>query len=245
MKTKLILLCMLFVGSIFGQTPSGKEILDRIDENMYSSSTISTSKMVIHGRRGSRTITAKSWSEGDKRSFSEYLSPAREKGTKMLKLEDKLWMFSPSTDRIIQISGHMLKQSVMGSDLSYEDMMEESKLTDHYDARVIGTETYDNRSCWVLELTAITPDVSYHGRKQWIDRERYIPLKEELFAKGGKLLKKTELKDITQIEGRWYPKRIIFKDMLKTGKGTEFIIDTIQFDVSIPAYIFSKASLRK
>ena len=244
MKLKMIIITLLISGSLFGQIPTGQEILDRIDENMYSNSTISTTQMVIHGRRGSRTITAKSWSEGDKRSFSEYLSPAREKGTKMLKLEDKLWMFSPSTDRIIQISGHMLKQSVMGSDLSYEDMMEESKLTDHYDARVIGTETYDNRSCWILELTANTPDVAYHGRKQWIDRERFIPLKEELFAKGGKLLKKTELKDITQIEGRWYPKRIIFKDMLKTGKGTEFIIDTIQFDVSIPAYIFSKASLR-
>ncbi|MFC1502492.1 outer membrane lipoprotein-sorting protein [bacterium] len=244
MKTKLIISTLLFVSSLFAQTPSGREILDRIDENMYSRSRVLTSKMVIHGRRGSRTISSKSWSEGEDRSFTEYLAPAREKGTKMLMLEDKLWMFSPSTDRIIQISGHMLKQSVMGSDLSYEDMMEDPKLTNHYDAKVIGTETYDGRSCWVLELTAITTDVSYHGRKQWIDRERYIPLKEELFAKSGKLLKKTELKDISQIQGRWYPKRIIFKDMLKTGKGTEFIIDTIQFDVSIPSYIFSKASLR-
>ena len=245
MKLKMILITILIASPLFAQTPSGREILDKIDENMYSKSRILTSKMVIYGRRGSRTITSKTWSEGEERSFTEYLAPAREKGTKMLMLEDKLWMFSPSTDRIIQISGHMLKQSLMGSDLSYEDMMEDPKLTRHYDARVTGTETYDGRSCWVLELTAITPDVSYHGRKQWIDRERYIPLKEELFAKGGKLLKKTELKDISQIQGRWYPKRIIFKDMLKTGKGTEFIIDTIQFDVPIPAYIFSKATLRK
>ena len=245
MKLKMILITILIAGPLFAQTPSGREILDKIDENMYSKSRVLTSKMVIHGRRGSRTISSKTWSEGEDRSFTEYLAPAREKGTKMLMLEDKLWMFSPSTDRIIQISGHMLKQSLMGSDLSYEDMMEDPKLTRHYDARVTGTETYDGRSCWVLELTAITPDVSYHGRKQWIDRERYIPLKEELFAKGGKLLKKTELKDISQIQGRWYPKRIIFKDMLKTGKGTEFIIDTIQFDVPIPAYIFSKATLRK
>jgi outer membrane lipoprotein-sorting protein len=245
MKTKIILLTILFVYPVFGQTPSGREILDRIDENMYSRSRILTSKMVIHGRRGSRTITSKSWSEGEDRSFSEYLAPAREKGTKMLMLEDQLWMYSPTTDRIIQISGHMLKQSVMGSDLSYEDMMEDPKLTNHYDARVTGTEIFDGRSCWLLELTAITSDVAYHVRRQWIDQERYIPLKEELYAKGGKLLKKTELKDISQVQGRWYPRRILFKDMLKTGEGTEFIIETIQFDVSIPAYIFSKASLRK
>jgi hypothetical protein len=36
----------------------------------------------------------------------------------MLKLGDQLWTFSPSTDRTIQIAGHMLRQSVMGSDMS-------------------------------------------------------------------------------------------------------------------------------
>jgi len=235
----------IFHGIILGQYPSGEAILNKIDENMSSKTRILTSKMVIHGRRGSRTITSKTWSEGEERSFTEYLAPAREKGTKMLMLEDRLWMFSPSTDRIIQISGHMLKQSVMGSDLSYEDMMEDPKLINHYDAVVTGTDTVDADPCWVLELTAKTKDIAYHFRKVWVDRERYIPLREELFAKSGKLLKKTELKDIRQTQGRWYPRRILFKDMLKTGKGTEFIVETIQFDQNIPEYIFSKASLRK
>jgi hypothetical protein len=74
---------------------------------------------------------------------------------------------------------------------------------------------------------------------------RMIPLKEELYARSGKLLKKTELKDIQRRQGRWFPKRIIFKDMLKKGRGTEFIIETIQFDVDIPEHIFSKAALKK
>ncbi|MFZ2896490.1 MAG: outer membrane lipoprotein-sorting protein, partial [Saprospiraceae bacterium] len=97
---------------------------------------------------------------GDKRSFTEYLSPAREAGTKMLKLENQLWIYSPSTDRTIQISGHMLRQSVMGSDLSYEDMMDDRKLTDIYSAKVAGEETIDNRKTWVLELTAKVEDVA-------------------------------------------------------------------------------------
>jgi len=70
-------------------------------------------------------------------------------------------------------------------------------------------------------------------------------LKQELFAKSGKLLKRLELKDVAQIEGRWFPKRMIFKDMLKKGKGTEFIIETIRFNQEIPRHIFSKAALRK
>lgn len=231
--------------TLYAQFPSGETILKEIDQNISSRNRVFESKMVIHGRRGSRTIESKSWAEGEKKAFTEYLAPAREKGTKMLKLEDRLWMYSPSTDRTIQISGHMLRQSVMGSDLSYEDMLEDKKLTIHYDAEVTGTEVIDEVSCWVLELTAKTADVAYHSRKMWVDQSRMIPLKEELYAKSGKLLKKTELKDIQRTQGRWFPKRIIFKDMLKKGRGTEFIIEAIQFDVDIPEHIFSKAALKK
>ncbi len=185
------------------------------------------------------------WGIGDKKSYTEYLAPAREQGTKMLKLEDKLWIYSPSSDRIIQISGHMLRQSLMGSDLSYEDMMENAKLLEQYDAGVTGSEIIRERDCWIVELQAKTAEVNYQIRKIWVDKNRYIPLKEELYAKSGKLLKKTELFDITKMGNRWYPHKIVFKDMLKKGDGTEFIIDDIEFDKEIPGYVFSKASLRK
>jgi len=242
-KITIILLCLL-PALVWGQ-PSGTEILNRIDANMASRSTITTSKMVIHGARQTRTIEAKSWGMGDQKSFTEYLSPAREKGTKMLKLEDKLWIYSPGSDRTIQISGHMLRQSLMGSDLSYEDMMDNAEMLEDYDAAVIGSETVDERDCWVVELQAKTADVNYQMRKIWVDKSRYIPLKQELYAKSGKLLKRLVFKDITQMGRRWYPKTFIFKDMLKKGDGTEFIIVDIQFDKDIPDHIFTKAALKQ
>ncbi|MCK4695412.1 MAG: outer membrane lipoprotein-sorting protein, partial [Candidatus Cloacimonetes bacterium] len=65
------------------------------------------------------------------------------------------------------------------------------------------------------------------------------------FGKSGKLLKTTEIKEVFKIGKRWYPKNMVFKDVLKKGNGTEFIIDSIEFDVEIPALIFTKAALRK
>lgn len=245
MKQLLVILTFISISNLFAQEPSGEWILNQIDKNLTSENRIVASKMIIHGRRESRTIEAKSWVQGVDKSFTEYLSPAREKGTKMLKLEKMLWLYSPATDRIIQISGHMLRQSVMGSDLSYEDMMEDPKLAHNYEAKIVGSERIDDRDCWVVELIAKVTDIAYHSRKLWVDKDRYIPLKQELYAKGGKLLKRIELKDVTNIQGRWYPKRMIFKDMLKVGQGTEFIVDSIQFDQAIPEYIFSKAALRK
>jgi len=225
--------------------PDADEILKKVEKNMSSDNRVFESSMTIRGNRTNRTLTSRSYSVGDKKSFTEYLSPAREQGTKMLKLENQLWIYSPSTDRTIQISGHMLRQSVMGSDLSYEDMMDDRKLTDVYEAKVSGDDEIDGRKTYILDLVAKVTDVAYHSRKMWIDTERLVPLKEELYAKSGQLLKRTTLSDVKQIDGRWFPLTVIYKDMLKQGEGTEFHVTTIKFNQKIPEYIFTKAALKQ
>ncbi|MGD2295351.1 MAG: outer membrane lipoprotein-sorting protein [Candidatus Aminicenantes bacterium] len=241
----VFLITSVLISTTRAQTPpTGEEILRRVDANIGSDNKISTAEMIIHGRRGSRTIKSKSWIHGENKSFTEYLAPAREAGTKMLKLEDQLWTYIPATDRTIKISGHMLRQSVMGSDLSYEDMMEDPELLNLYEASVIEEETVLDRPCWVLELTAKVEDVAYHSRKIWVDKERFVSLKEERFARSGKLLKIFEVKEVKHIQNRWVPVHMVFKDALKSGMGTEFKLESIEFNASIPDHIFTKASLR-
>ena len=79
-----------------------------------------------------------------------------------------------------------------------------------------------------------------------MDAEYFLPIKEELYAKSGKLLKSTSMDGIKKIQGRWFPTRFIFKDELKkNSKGTEWIINDITFDTDIPDSRFEKAMLRK
>lgn len=240
----LLLINLVFI-SLDAQYPDGNRILMKIDQNLASENRYYSSSMIIHGRRTSVTFKLKTWTAGTSKSFTEYLFPVREKGTKMLKLDDQLWIYSPEADRIIQISGHMLQQSVMGSDLSYEDLMEDNKLSGLYDAKVTGEEVVDGNGCWIIELTSLVPDIAYYTRKLWVDKERDIPLREEMYAKSGTLLKRSQLSDIVRINERWYPKKLTFKDMLKEGKGTELLIEEIEFNIAIPEHVFSKANLRK
>lgn len=243
MKNIAIIILASLTACLSAQTAD--EILERVDKNMSAENRVVESSMTIHGKRNSRTMTSKSYTVGDKKSFTEYLTPAREKGTKMLKLENKLWIYSPSTDRTIQISGHMLRQSIMGSDFSYEDMMDDRKLKDIYTATVVGEEVIEGRKFFVLELIAKVEDVAYHSRKVWVDTERFVPLKEDLFAKSGELLKRTTLSDMQKVQGRWFPMKMTYKDMLKHGDGTEIHIINIKFNQDIPAYIFTKAALKQ
>jgi outer membrane lipoprotein-sorting protein len=244
---KLIIpaICFTIISATGLGQPEANDILKKVEKNLSSDNRVFESTMTIRGTRTSRTITSRTYSVGDKKSFTEYLTPVREQGTKMLKLENQLWIYSPSTDRTIQISGHMLRQSVMGSDLSYEDMMDDRKLTEVYTARVSGDEVIDGRKTFILDLIAKVTDAAYYSRKMWIDIERFVPLKEDLFAKSGQLLKRTILSDVKQIEGRWFPETLVYKDMLKQGGGTEFRITSIRFNQKIPDYIFTKAALKQ
>ena len=222
------------------------DIIQAMDNNLNAKSRILTSKMIVHGRRSSRTIESKNWVVGIDKAFTEYLSPPRESGTKMLKLDDKLWTYSPQTDRVIQISGHMLRQSVMGSDMSYNDMMEDRPLMELYEATLEGSVEIDGRDHWIMLLTAKAKGLSYPMRRAWIDKEYLLPMKEELYAKSGKLLKTSTMDGIKKVQGRWFPTRFIFKDELKrNSKGTEWVIDEIEFNRDIPDSRFSKALLRK
>ena len=243
-----ILISILSFAFLLGQSNdmSVQDIIRAMDENLNAKSRVLTSKMVVHGRRTSRSIESKNWVIGIDLAFTEYLSPPREKGTKMLKLGDKLWTYSPQTDRVIQISGHMLRQSVMGSDMSYNDMMEDRPLIELYEATLEGSVEIDGRGHWIMLLEAKVKGLSYPKRRAWIDKEYLLPMKEELYAKSGKLLKTSTMDGIKKVQGRWFPSRFVFKDELKrNSKGTEWVIDKIEFDVNIPNSRFSKALLRK
>ena len=239
---------MIFFSFVSSQIEniSVDDIINKMDKNLNAKSRVLKSKMVVHGRRSSRTIESKNWVIGTDKAFTKYLSPAREKGMKMLKLGDKLWTYSPQTDRVIQISGHMLRQSVMGSDMSYNDMMEDRPLEEIYTSTISGSEILADRDHWVITMEAKVKGLPYPKRKAWIDKEYFLPVKEELYAKSGKLLKTSTLSDFKKIQDRWFPSKYKYKDELKrNSKGTEWIIDEVEFNTDIPESRFSKALLRK
>lgn len=249
---KILMFVFIFVSVYFVYSSdkvnsiSAKEILKRIDNNIFSNSKKILARMVIYNRRGrKRELKMISYMEGDKKSFSEYLSPKKEKGTKMLKLKKNLWTYNPRTERIIHIAGHLLRQSIMGSDLSYEDSMEDKKLSDSYNAKIVKEGKIENTEVWVLELKAKRDNIAYQRRKLWVDKEKFVPIKENWYGKSGRLLKKTRIKNLKKYGNRWYPVNLFFKDVLKSGRGTEFIMDKINFNPKIPRSIFNKQSLKR
>lgn len=219
--------------------PSASELLDRMDKNLTFEARRTRMTMTVEGRR-TRTFEMVSFGRGEEDAAIEYVAPAREKGTKMLKLGDELWIYLPGVDRVQKISGHMLRQGMMGSDVSYEDLMASRELRKRYDAKVTGQDQTDGRPCWKLELIAKDKSVAYPKRISCIDQETFIPLRQELFALSGMLLKTWTMSDVKTFEGgRKYPAKMTIRDHVKKDSVTTIEFKEMEFGIQFPREVFS------
>lgn len=239
-----LLVCSLGINLTAQTNLSGKEILDRMDANQTFKTVSYSGTMTID--LGKRVLVKKmeTVAEGSKKAFVEFLNP-EDKGTRYLKLENEMWIYFPQEQDTVKISGHLLKEGMMGSDVSYEDALESGALADKYEIDVLGKEMLGDRPVWVLNLKAKVKTAPYDGQKLWIDSERYITLKAEMYAKSGKLLKESTVLEVKQFGSRWYPVKTLMKDTLRKGNGTLFEMTDLLFDSPVNANRFTLRGLTR
>jgi outer membrane lipoprotein-sorting protein len=239
MKRLLAVLVVSAATTAHAQTPTAEQLLDAMDRNMTFESRSSRIVMSVEGRR-TRSYEIVSYGRGEEDAAMEFLSPPREKGTRMLKLGGELWIYLPAVDRVQKISGHMLRQGMMGSDVSYEDMMASRELRRLYRATVAGADRVEGRACWKLELVAVDATVSYPRRVTWVDQQTYLPLRQELYALSGMLLKTWTMSDPKEYEGgRIYPSRMVVQDQVKKDSVTRIEFKELKFGLSLEKEVFS------
>ncbi|MCL2007637.1 MAG: outer membrane lipoprotein-sorting protein [Treponema sp.] len=244
MKRILILFVLvIFVGGLaYSQT--AMEILQRVDNNDVFDTIQYEGEMIIehNNRRVVRTMNA--WARGNADSFMEFTN-SEDRDTRYLKTRGRLMVYSPDVEGVVLISGHMLRESMMGSDMSYEDAMDNAPLSTRYTPVLLGTETVNGRSTWALELTALSRTESYPTRRLYIDRENNDLLKQELFALSGALLKEFNMLRVEVIDGRRFPVEMEVRDHLRRGSRTVFTMNNVILDRPIADSVFSERNLRR
>ena len=245
MKKIFLVVLIILVGSVvFAQAPSAAELLRRVDNNEIYQTIQYEGEMIIehNNRRVVRTMNA--WARGNADSFIEFTN-REDQGTRYLRARGRLMVYSPDVEGVMLISGHMLRESMMGSDLSYEDTLDNETLSSRYTPALLGTETINGRNAWVLELTALSRTESYPMRRLFIDQENNDVLRSELYALSGAMLKEHNLIRVEVIEGRRFPVESEFKDLLRRGSRTVFIMKSVVLDRPIADSVFSERNLRR
>ena len=240
-----IFIGMMIAAVIALHAMDGKELLKKMDVNRTWKTTSATAKMEIHINDEVRVkeMEMKGMTEGNK-SLVRFTN-AEDEGTKYLMLDDNLWIYFPEENDVVKISGHMLKEGMMGSDVSYEDALESDKLSEKYTVAITGEKEFEGKLCYELTLDAKTKKAPYYKRVMMVDKENYVAWTEEMYAKSGKLLKKAKVLDVKKFGEKWYPVKSEMVNMLRKNSKTLFIVDNIQFDEKMDENMFTMRNLRR
>jgi hypothetical protein len=163
--------------------------------------------------------------------------------------EDDRWIFIPAVDLIRRIASDDKYSSFVGSDFTHEDVSGRGVSEDSHS--LLREEVLGDRNTFVIgsiprEAAAFTRRIS------WIDKENFLPLKEEFYDAQDQLQRVFTadlIEDITVGEGdqqRVYP-TIMKRSMknLKTGHRTEVTVSEVAYDLGLEDGDFSERRMRR
>ncbi len=236
--TFLVLVCALL--SLSAVT-SG-EILDCMEERMDFESAVFSATLVNTDRFGETTLSFDTYQKGDGDTLLTVTSGS-DRGQKILRLGDEIYVYYPDADETIRLSSSGLKDSFLGSDFSYEDVTGDDDYDKRYTHTLLDDETVDGRECYTVSLKAKKSSETYQTQIIWVDRETLVPVKMELSSRSGKLLKTVRYSDYITDGDTYFPGRIEIVNAVKKNSSSLMTVDTIEFDTVLDDSLFDIGEL--
>lgn len=221
---------------------NGKGILKRLRDNVK----IETSKfqVQIEIKKGKRKLFKEFNGYSRGKDFYIAFTNPEDRGVKYLKIKNDLYIYIPDIDDVVRISGDMLKQSFMGTDLSYEDLMEEDPLR-YYKPLNVRDTIFNGHSYYILEIIDTTGRAPYYREKIIVDKKNIVAKKEELFTKSGRKIKEVEVLEYKKIGKKLIPSIYIMRDLRRKDSYTKVIFKDITIGIRVPVEVFNVDYLRK
>jgi len=188
----------------------------------------------------------------EKRIALFYLSPVTIEGTAFLTWDqhagrDLQWLYLPALRKTRRISTQDRGKSFMGTDLSYEDLKQEMKISEaDYRFERVGREPCGAQQCVGVEGIPVSPTIARelgYGRvRWWIDEATWMVRLAEYWDPSGRALKTTRIEDVRNVDGVWTAGRIDVEN-LQSGHRTVFRVDDVDLATEVPASLFERNNL--
>ncbi len=222
--------------------PSAQEIVRRLEDNQTHDTSRGVVTMTVEDRFGQRVSTMTSYSQGTDLSLIEFTSRA-ERGQKILRTADEIYLFYPDAAELVRLQGAALREGMLGSDVSYEDLTGGRTLLETYDVAYEGAEMIDGHNCYRVSMVARRRNVAYPRQTVWVDSELFVARRSEQFSLNGRLLKTITAGEIEQFGDTNIATRLVISDALKRNSSTTIEINEIELGLRLPRDLFSLEEL--
>lgn len=168
---------------------SASEVIARTDGIVSPQRFAAESQLDVEREDGGRRVyRLQLYRRGDN-TLVTFLEPAVEKGRRILRVGEDMWMLLPNVKRPTRVSA---KQNFMGGDFNNNDVLRLS-LTDDYTAQF---GTGGDAGHFQLILTAKDGSITYAKVVALIDKTTYLPTQYDYYTESGKLVKRMVFSDI-------------------------------------------------
>ena len=221
---------------------TAEQIISALDANTHFKSSHSMGSITTVDRFGEKTSTFEAWSKGEHTSLIEFTSRA-ERGQKILRTGSNLYLYYPEADQLIRLQGAALRQSVLGSDLSYEDMTKEGATLSSYRATLLGEEVVNSTPCWIVKLEAKSRSSAYPVQTIWVDQAHFVVHKARYATASERALKEMEVIEMMEVNGIMVAKESRIVDLLKRNSHTIMRIESLEVDLPLSDALFTLENL--
>jgi outer membrane lipoprotein-sorting protein len=154
--------------------------------------------------------------------------------------EDDRWIFIPAVDLIRRIAAEDKYSSFVGSDFTHEDVSGRDVAEDSH--TLLREEKLGDREVFVIESVP-REAAAFTKRVSWIDKENFLPLKEEYYDAQNELQRVFTADRIEEIVYPTIMKRTMRN--VQTGHRTEVTVNSVAYDIGLKDADFSERRMRR
>jgi uncharacterized protein len=252
----------LFVVPVSGPAadPSGRDIMEK---NFYATKVkhlTNDSVMTLVNDKGQqrvRKMQAVSVLQPngiDTTLMIRFHYPADVQGTGYLQIqhhdgEDDMWIYLPALKKVRRLVANNKKDSFVGSDFSYGDIL--LPTVDTYRRQLLHSETVDGEDCYVVESVPaneqIKKDYGYSKWVAWIRKSNFMEKKADYYDAAGRLLKTQMVPEVKEVDPQahkwWAVRREVVNH--QTGHHTLLLFENIDAAKPVPEDFFTPRYLER
>ena len=239
----------LFEGRAFAGEPSADEILKMLDHAQGCFDDLSsevTMSVYEPGAKEGRIYKFHQISKGHTKRVARFTAPGDINGMGFLSEgRDTLYVYLPDMKKIRRMGTHINNQSMMGSDLTNDDMSA-AELSASYKPRFISADDKE----WIIEIDALPGNASDFVKvKVWVRKDIKQATKMEDYDKAGKLVRTITREKYTKDEGpgeeHWTPALMTYVDHRRNDHKTTLELTNNKINQKIGDDEFSQSALRR
>lgn len=242
MKRTLLIITIILLCTCASFAVDPKEIMDKVEKLMDFETCIMSATMVNTDKMGSTSMVFTTYEKGNGDTILE-VTDGPDKGQKILRLDNDIYIYYPDADEIVRLSSSGLKNSFLGSDFSYEDLTGDDDYNSRYDLTLEENQTIDGDDCYVILLKAKKSSETYQMQRVYIRVSDNLPVRFGMYSKSGKLMKVMYYTDWIEDKGIYMPGHIKVVNSIKKNSYSDITIDEITFNAEIDEKRFDKEEM--